>query len=175
MTQIKIYLFVILLTHSLFTSSAFAQNAKAINDVACKALDKKYFTDENGIVKLYGIRTNDADTRYGKWACAKVATIILQKAGAIKEIMLGVGRVEELLRHWKKIEDESSLKPGDVIVWVNRFSGRKDGKCTGGGNCHIGIVTKKGYFHNSPASRVPTFDGASLWAFKFKIGYRPPE
>ena len=102
-------------------------------------------------------------------------TIILLKAGVVDEISLGVRHVEAALINWKRIEDEKDLKQGDIIVWVNRFKGRKDKKCTGGGNCHVGIVTENGYFHNSPISDGPTFGGISLWAFKFKIGYRPPD
>lgn len=75
------------------------------------------------------------------------------------------------MKDWKKIKDKSNLKPGDVIVWVNRFTGRDDKRCTGGGNCHVGIVTDKGYFHNSPLSDSPTFGGISLLAFDFKMGY----
>ena len=155
-------------------ASSDAQTADTINSVACNALEKENYFDRYGVVKLYGIRTNGADTNNGRWACAKVATIILKKAGVTSKISLGVRHVEAELTHWKKIHREDELRPGDVIVWLNRFTGREDEKCTGGGNCHVGIVTDNGYFHNSPITGTPTFGGPSLLAFKFKVGFRPP-
>ena len=123
---------------------------------------------------LYGIRTNGSDTAGGELACAKVTTIVLKQAGAIEKVSLGVRHVEAELSHWTKIEEEGELSPGDVIVWVNRFNGRKDKKCTGYGNCHVGVLTEKGYFHNSPITDAPTFGGISLLGFYFKVGFRPP-
>jgi len=159
----------------LLASNGNAQTAKLINDLACKAMEKENFVYENGIAKLYGIRTNGPDTNNGTLACAKVISIILKRAGAINDILLCVGQIETALSNWKKIENENDLKPGDIIVWLNRHKGKKDKKCTSGGNCHIGVVTDKGYFHNSPLSHIPTFNGVPLGAYKFKIGYRPPD
>lgn len=173
--NIKNYPKALLLIIILFATAAHAQTADLINEVAQKALSKDNFSNENGVVKIYGVRTNGPDTKNGAWACAKVVTIVLREAGVLSEISLGVRHVENALRHWRKIENERDLKPGDIVVWVNSFMGREDKKCTGGGNCHVGIVTGKGYFHNSPLSNTPTFDGFSLWAFKFKVGYRPPD
>lgn len=153
----------------------YARTAETINHVACNALEGGNYSDKMGVIKLYGIRTNGPDTQHGRLACAKVATIILKKAGVISGVFLGVRHVEEQLKHWKKIKDEQDLEPGDVIVWINRFTGRSDGRCTGGGNCHVGIVTVNGYFHNSPITATPTFGGASLWGFRFKIGFRPAD
>jgi len=166
---------VALLSIAMATPAPNRTTAQAINQTALDALSDKNLVIENNVVKLYGVKTNGADTEHGAWACAKVVTIILKQAGAIDQILLGVGKVEEKLSRWKKIEQEEDLKPGDVIVWLNRVSGRKDRRCTGGGNCHVGIVTDKGYFHNSPITHQPSFDGASLWAFEFKVGYRPAE
>lgn len=171
----KNYPIALLLIITLFASTAHAQTANRINEVAQKALSKDNFSNENGVVKIYGVRTNGPDTKNGAWACAKVVTIVLREAGVLNEVSLSVRHVEAALSHWSKIEKESDLKQGDVIVWVNSFTGREDKKCTGGGNCHVGIVTERGYFHNSPISNTPTFDGLSLWAFKFKVGYRPPD
>lgn len=154
---------------------AHARTAETINSVACNALEGGNYSDKMGVIKLYGIRTNGPDTQNGRLACAKVATIILKKAGATNKISLGVRHVEDALKHWEKIKNEDDLKPGDVIVWINRFTGRSDGRCTGGGNCHIGIVTVNGYFHNSPITSTPTFGGISLWGFRFKVGFRPPD
>lgn len=159
----------------LLASVAHSQTAKLISDLASAALDKENYKEENGKIKLYGIVTNGADTKNGELACAKVVTIILQKAGAVDKVSLGVRNVESALKNWKQINDKSSLRSGDIIVWTNRFKGREDQKCTGGGNCHVGIVTEKGYFHNSPISNSPTFGGISLWFFKFKVGFRPPD
>lgn len=156
-------------------ASVCARTAEKINHVACDALESGNYSDKMGVVRLYGIRTNGPDTKNGRLACAKVASIILKKAGATKKVSLGVRHVEEELKHWKKIRNEDDLKPGDVIVWINRFTGRSDERCTGGGNCHIGIVTVNGYFHNSPITSTPTFGGVSLWGFRFKVGFRPPD
>ncbi|MBU1012612.1 MAG: hypothetical protein KKG99_06380 [Bacteroidetes bacterium] len=123
---------------------------------------------------MYGIKTNGADTKNGQWACAKVATIILKEVGVVDKISLSIRHVEAALKDWEKIKNKKDLNPGDVVIWINRFTGRDDEKCTGGGNCHLGIVTDNGYFHNSPLSCAPTFGGISLWVFYFKMGYRPP-
>jgi hypothetical protein len=170
----KTYLSILALIVLMIPAPGYSQTAKKINEIASKALDEGNLIEKDGVIKLYGTQTNGADTKEGDWACAKVATIILREAGVVKEISLGVRDVESALDKWVKIYDEKDLKPGDVIVWVNRFTGRKDKRCTGGGNCHVGIVTGKGYFHNSPISNAPTFDGISLWAFKFKHAFRPP-
>ena len=166
--------FLIIVLIVLFVSTAYSQTAKTINKIGSEALSSENYIDKNDQIILYGTRINGADTKNGQWACAKVATIILKKAGAVKTISLGVRHVEAELKDWKKVKNKSDLKPGDVIVWVNRFTGRDDERCTGGGNCHVGIVTEKGYFHNSPLSDAPTFGGISLLAFYFKMGYRPP-
>ncbi|MGD9007298.1 MAG: hypothetical protein PVG41_05220 [Desulfobacteraceae bacterium] len=157
------------------TASVCARTAEKINHVACNAFESGNYSDKMGVIKLYGIRTNGPDTKNGRLACAKVATIILKKAGVTNKISLGVRHVEEALKDWKKIRNEDDLKPGDVIVWINRFTGRPDERCTGGGNCHVGIVTENGYFHNSPITNTPTFGGVSLWGFRFKVGFRPPD
>jgi hypothetical protein len=152
-----------------------ARTAEKINRVACNALESGNYSDKMGVIKLYGIRTNGPDTQNGRLACAKVATIILKQAGVTNKVSLGVRHVEEALKLWKKIRNEDDLKPGDVIVWTNRFTGRSDERCTGGGNCHVGIVTENGYFHNSPITNTPTFGGVSLWGFRFKVGFRSPD
>lgn len=156
-------------------ASAHARTAEKINNVACNALESGNYSDKMGVIKLYGIRTNGPDTKNGRLACAKVTTIILKKAGVMPKVLLGVRHVEAALQHWEKIQNEDDLKPGDVIVWINRFTGRSDGRCTGNGNCHVGIVTAHGYFHNSPITNTPTFGGLSLWGFRFKVGLRPPD
>lgn len=166
---------IILLTPLTAAVPACGGTAQRINDAACSALDPQNFIHQNGIVKLYGTRTNGPDTQNGKWACAKVVTIILREAGVLEKLSLGVRHVETALKDWQIITREDDLRPGDIIVWVNRFKGRKDRQCTGGGNCHVGVATDKGYFHNSPLGKAPVFGGISLWGFKFKTGYRPPD
>lgn len=159
----------------LFASAVHSQTAKLIDELASIALDKKNYVEKSGKIELYGIRTNGPDTKNGDLACAKVVTIILLKAGVVDKISLGVRNVESALKNWKQIKNKKDLRPGDIVVWTNIFKGRKDKKCTGGGNCHVGIVTENGYFHNSPISNAPTFGGISLWFFKFKVGYRPQD
>ncbi len=130
-------------------------------------------TNESKIL-LYGQRTNGSDTKYGQWACAKVVSIVLRKAGVKMDLQLGVGGIERSLKTWKRIGDSDDLKPGDVVVWTSRTKGNANRSCTGGGTCHVGIYTSDGYFHNDPRIKKPSFDGISLWAFKFKVGLRPP-
>ncbi len=158
-----------------WTSFAYSETTERIQSLAANALEKRNYAHRDGVIKLYGIRTNGPDTKNGKLACAKVVTIILQKAGIVDKYALGVRHVEAALKNWQKIENQKDLKPGDVVVWVNRLKGRDDQQCTGGGNCHVGILTENGYFHNSPIAKAPTFGGFSLLAFKFKMGYRLPD
>jgi len=171
----KLYHLIMILVFTLTASTVDPQTAKLINRIAGKALDEENFVIKDGIAKLYGIRTNGPDTKYGELACAKVVTIILHEAGVVEKTSVGVRHVETAIKKWEKIENKKDLKPGDIIVWVFSCAASKDKKCTGGGNCHVGIVTEKGYFHNSPISNIPTFGGISLWAFKFKMGYRPTD
>jgi hypothetical protein len=172
---LKLRIIITILVFSCWPPLVHAQTAERIHALASHALEKGNYSQHDGVIKLYGIRTNGPDTRNGELACAKVVTIILQKAGVVDRTLLGVRHVEAALDGWKKVESPKVLKPGDIVVWVNRFKGRKDQQCTGGGNCHVGILTENGYFHNSPIINAPTFGGFSLWAFKFKAGYRPQD
>lgn len=157
------------------TGSETGSISSKINEAAVHALDNANYSNQNGIVKLYGVRTNGPDTKNGNWACAKVVSIVLNEVGVLNELYVGVSNVESALNSWTEIKKEDDLLPGDIIVWVSRFKGRDDKKCTGGGNCHVGIVTAKGYFHNNPITNKPTFGGISLWGFSFKMGYRYPK
>ena len=170
-TPFSVILFVVLI----WVPLANAGTAERIHMLSRHALDKGNYLREDGIVELYGIRTNGPDTLNGRLACAKVVTIILKKAGIVDRHSLGVRHVEAALKDWEKVENRKDLKPGDIVVWVNRFKGRRDRRCTGGGNCHVGILTENGYFHNSPITNAPTFGGFSLLLLKFKMGYRPPD
>jgi hypothetical protein len=163
------------LLFSLFNLDAetVAQTSKNINKFAIDSLDEKNYKNENGNIFLYGIQTNGSDTNQGKLACAKVASIVLKKAKALDRIVLAVRNIEDQFKNWKKIDKEEDLKPGDIVIWVNRYSGRNDKKCTGNGNCHVGIFTDKGYFHNDPILKSPSFNGVSLLGFYFKNAYRP--
>ena len=173
--SVKRLVITIALVSQLFSIHVNASLADKINAVATNALNAENYSKADDKILLYGVRTNGPDTAGGRLACAKVATIALRKAGAIDKIYLGVRHVEAELSHWQKIHKKSELKPGDVIVWVNRFNGREDKRCTGYGNCHVGIVTKKGYFHNSPITDAPTYGGVSLLGFYFKVGFRAPD
>ncbi len=81
------------------SAMAYARTAEKINNLACKALEGGNYSDKKGVIKLYGIRTNGPDTQNGRLACAKVASIILKKAGVTKKVSLGVRRIEEDLKH----------------------------------------------------------------------------
>jgi hypothetical protein len=125
-------------------------------------------------VLLYGHPTNGADTRYGRWACVKVTTIVLRQAGVPIPVLHSVPQVEAALHGWRRIPDQSALRPGDVVVWTSRLHGNTDGGCSGYGTCHVGIFTDQGYFHNSPIRWSPVFNRIGLWAFRFKEAFRPP-
>lgn len=64
---------------SLATHGPDGYNAKTIGD--------KFF--------LYNIQTNGKETFNGKWACAKVASIILTKANVFHSPVLGVREIEK--------------------------------------------------------------------------------
>lgn len=148
--------------------------ARRIDSVASISVDPGFLRIERDSVFLHGVWTNGPDTREGKWACAKVVSIVLRRTGAMKNIVLGVRDIEVALKGWRKISEEDSLRPGDVVVWSRRYQAPPDGSCIGGGTCHVGIQTSKGRFHNDPMLRHPSFDGLSLLAFRFKAGYRSP-
>lgn len=157
-----------------FAPSAEAGLAERINQTAIEALNGNLQADREKVI-LYGVRTDGPDTNYGKWACAKVVSVVLKKAGVPIKIVTGVASVESALRGWQRIEDERDVQPGDVVVWTHRFKGNRDGRCTGGGTCHVGIATTSGYFHNNPLGRKPIFGGTGLWAlYTFKVAFRPP-
>lgn len=148
--------------------------ARRIDSVARGSTERGSLRIERDSVYLHGVWTNGPDTREGRWACAKVVSIVLRRTGAMKNIVLGVRDIETALKGWRKIQEEDSLQPGDVIVWTRRYQAPPDGSCIGGGTCHVGIQTSQGRFHNDPMLRHPSFDGLSLLAFRFKAGYRAP-
>ena len=151
-----------------------ADDAQAISKVASHGLDDTSLVVKDKKVLLFGVQTNGADTKNGKYGCAKVVSVTLRKAGIDIPITLGVAGIETRLNTWKKIREEDSLQPGDVVIWVSRFKGNKSGACTGGGTCHVGIKTEKGYFHNNPLGYQPIFGGLGLASgYKFKVGLRP--
>jgi hypothetical protein len=153
---------------------AEADLAQLINQAALHGLDDTSLVVKNKKVILFGIQTNGADTKNGKYGCAKVVSVTLRKAGVDIPVTLGVSGIEMQLRTWNKIRDEDSLQPGDVVIWTSRFKGNKNGSCTGGGTCHVGIKSEKGMFHNNPLGYQPIYDGLGLaTGYKFKLGLRP--
>jgi hypothetical protein len=159
----------------LFTLTFSQDLSGRINKIAIESFTNDNLTTKNDSVFLYKTLTNGENTNFGKWACAKVTSIILQKAGAIKKQRLGVNQIEKDIQNWTKITNPDSLKPGDVIIFYRIINGNSDKSCTGGGTCHIGIFTEKGIFHNSPLAKRPTFDGISLYVFKFNYALRAPK
>lgn len=145
-----------------------------LDSLARTALEPTSLRVQGDTVMLYGMRTNGSDTKGGRWACAKVASIVLRRAGAMRSVVLGVRDVETALKGWTRVTHEDSLRPGDVVIWTRRFDAPADGSCIGGGICHVGIRTSRGTFHNDPLLRRPSFDGVSLLGFRFKAGYRAP-
>jgi hypothetical protein len=162
------------LVYLLVVTSGPGASAAAIDRAVVETARAENLRVTEKKVILYGEQTNGPDTRQGKWACAKVVSLVLRRAGVKMNVERGVAGVERALGGWKKIADESDLRVGDVVVWTRRWKGNDDGRCTGGGTCHVGIYSSKGYFHNNPLSDRPTFDGIGLWGFKFKLAFRPP-
>jgi hypothetical protein len=151
-------------------------SASQINKVALETRTEENLYIKDKKVYLYGQQTNGADTRNGQLACAKVVSIILIKAGIKLSLQLGVAGIESNLKDWERIGNKKDLKPGDVVIWVSTIKGNRDCSCTGGGTCHVGIYTEKGYFHNNPLGHSPIFNGIGLLLkYKFKVAYRPPQ
>jgi hypothetical protein len=147
-----------------------------IDQAALHGLDDTNLVFKDKRVFLYGVRTNGPDTKMGKYGCAKVVSVTLRHAGIDLPILLGVSGIETELKDWKRIASRDSLLPGDVVIWVSRFKGNKDGTCTGSGTCHVGICSTKGYFHNNPLGYHPIFNGIGLkFGYIFKYGLRPPD
>ena len=158
--------------------AGFASPAADINGAALGTRRSSNLVRQRGRVLLYGQQTNGVDTHAGKFACAKVVSIVLRQAGLSMPVLLGVAGIERTLhaRHdWTRIESTDDLRPGDVVVWTRRWKGNPDGSCTGGGTCHVGIYTSEGYFHNDPLGDSPIFGGIGLLGFRFKVAFRPPE
>lgn len=171
MFRIITLFFLFLATNNTFSKPTPSQT---LNQIAKNGLDEQFLVNRNDSTFLYGIQTNGTDTHNGQWACAKVASILLQKSGLLPHPVLAVAQIEKELSLWKRIDREKDLKPGDVVIWTRRYNAPSNGKCIGSGTCHVGIYTDSGYVHNSPIARKPTLGGLSLLAFKFKAAYRPP-
>jgi hypothetical protein len=163
----------VFLTALLVARASWAASAADINSAALATRNKRNLRDEGDKVILYGQQTNGPDTRNGKWACAKVVSIVLKQAGVPMKVERGVSGVERSLKGWRRITAKSELAPGDVVVWTSLFKGNANRACTGGGTCHVGIYTSDGYFHNDPLGHRPTFGGIGLLGFRFKVAFRP--
>ncbi|GEM_PF-3526758 len=171
LTALKSVALLVLMT----SSSAFPDVSGNINKAASEAFQDSNLVVRNDKVILFGTQTNGADTHFGKYACAKVVSVTLRKAGVDIPVTLGVSGIETTLKPWKRVSNADSLRPGDVVVWISRFKGNQNGSCTGGGTCHVGIFSEKGFFHNNPLGYSPIYNGIGLkLGNKFKAGYRPP-
>ena len=75
----------------------------------------------------------------GRIGCAQVATTVLKKAGALKQVSTGCRQSIKLLQKagWKKVK-APPYKAGDVIVWTE--TNKKKSK----GPTHIGIIMESG-------------------------------
>lgn len=75
----------------------------------------------------------------GRIGCAQVATTVLKKAGALKQVNTGCKQSIKLLQNagWKKVK-VPPYKAGDVIVWTE--TDKKKSK----GPTHIGIIMENG-------------------------------
>lgn len=170
----KWFLFALLM----LTANLSLANSKLSNQIYLTTLDapKNLIATKvesgNRIYELYGTEINDESTAYGRLACARVASILLRKAGVDTKILDRVAQIEKLVSDWKKINSPIDLLPGDVIIWKARGNGDV---CKGGGDCHVGIIIDDGQAYQNdwnlgypvaaPINSIP--------GFTFKMGYRP--
>lgn len=117
--------------------------AERIADTTWKAPEN--LKKDGKVWRLYGTDIT-SETEGGRLACARVASILLKRAGAGVSVVNGVGSLERQLRGWTRLTSLSALEPGDVIVWTRRFA---DEECTGGGDCHVGIYWGSGLSYDN--------------------------
>ena len=112
--------------------------------------------------KLYGKTYSDATTKNGVLACARVVQIVLAKAGVpgFSRPLYAVHQIQSRTRKWKTVSYDD-IEPGDIVFW--RKAGQDD-KCSGGGDCHVGIAVGNGQ----------SFDNNGIWGKPeiSRIGYR---
>jgi hypothetical protein len=112
--------------------------------------------------KLYGHIYASPVTENGRLACARVVQIILRKAGVpgFRRPLYGVSSIQYRTSGWKTVGYDD-IKPGDIVFW--RKAGH-DEKCTGGGDCHVGIAVGNGQ----------SLDTHSIWGTPTiqRIGWR---
>jgi hypothetical protein len=159
----------------MLTVYVFAQTQEHIGSLALHGLASPNLQEKKGDLYLYGVRTNGPNTEHGRLACALVVSAVLKQAQVMQPVV-GVRHIEAHLESlgWQKITRKKDLQPGDVVIWNSRWMGRKDKRCTGGGNCHVGIFTSKGYFHNHPDKRRPVINKPSVLRYAFKNAFRAP-
>ena len=180
----------LILTALLLASlNTLARTSDRIDRAALQALETRNYDTSRAIHTLYGYPINHEDVNYGYLACARVVAAVLTAADIFvprlhpetgeetRNLALAVFEVERKLSRlgWKKILREEELLPGDVVVWRGVRNDIPPYRCSGGGNCHVGIVTSQGTFHNNFAEARPNFDITPLaGTFVFKMGYRAP-
>lgn len=104
--------------------------------------------------KLYGETFKSSITKDGVLACARVVQIILKKAKVpgFSRPLYSVRQIQNKTRKWKSVSYED-IEPGDIVFW--RKAG-EDSKCTGGGDCHVGIAVGNGQsFDNNGIFKRP--------------------
>ncbi|TNF01672.1 MAG: hypothetical protein EP326_03905 [Deltaproteobacteria bacterium] len=101
--------------------------------------------------KLYGMTYRDGLTQNGRLACARVVQIVLKKAGVpgFGGALYSVAQIQGKTRGWKTVEYDD-IEAGDIVFW--KKAGHDD-KCTGGGDCHVGIAVGNGQ----------SFDNNGIW------------
>ena len=119
--------------------------------------------------RLYGMTYRDGLTQNGRLACARVVQIVLKKAGVpgFGGALYSVAQIQGKTRGWKTVEYDD-IEAGDIVFW--KKAGHDD-KCTGGGDCHVGIAVGNGQsFDNNGIRGKPEISRISYrmrWRFMY--------
>lgn len=95
-------------------------------------------------------------------ACARVVQIVLAEAGVpgFSRPLYSVRQIQAKTKRWKTVGYDN-IEPDDIVFWKKVG---QDDKCTGGGDCHVGIAVGNGQ----------SFDNSGIWRRPeiSRIGYR---
>ncbi len=123
-----------------------------------KSIGDKIAKIASGFIDKIREEFRTPDVAGGNLACAKVATTILQEAGANDKVILSVGATKRYLMKngWKKAKKPP--KPGDVIIWAPTKGYTKDenGVSVANGHRHIGVaLDAERCVSNSSSKKMP--------------------
>jgi hypothetical protein len=118
---------------------------------------------------LYGDRFRSKITKDGRLACARVVQILLKEAELpeFQKPLYAVRQIQEITKDWETIGYDD-IELGDIIFWRKTFH---DKKCSGGGDCHVGIATGQNRSLNNNGvwkKPITTFiKGRLTWRFMY--------